>query len=213
MELTWLGHSCFRIRGRDATVITDPCPKDTGYAMGKQIANIVTLSHDHPDHSNLAAVNGTPRVIAGPGEYEVGGVLISGVRTYHDAENGAKLGKNTAYLMEVDGVRICHLGDIGHVPTQDQIEELSGADILLIPVGGHTTIDAVAAAKTVSLLEPRVVVPMHYATPALKERALDGIERFLKELGLKDVQPEPKIAVNRGGISGETRTVVLDYRG
>jgi len=213
MELTWLGHACFRIRGRDATVLTDPCPKDTGYAIGKQTANIVTLSHDHPDHSNVAAVSGSPRVIAGPGEYEVGGVLISGVRTYHDAHSGVELGKNTAYLIEIDGVRICHLGDIGHVPTQDQIEELSGADILLIPVGGHTTIDAAAAAKTVSLLEPRVVVPMHYATPALKERRLDGIERFLKELGLKSVQPEPKIAVNRGGISGETRTVVLDYRG
>lgn len=213
MELTWLGHSCFRIRGRDATVITDPCPKDTGYNIARQTANIVTVSHDHPAHSNVAAVAGSPRIIDGPGEYEVGGVLIAGVRTYHDAAGGAERGKNTAYLIEIDGVRICHLGDIGHVPTQDQIEELSGADILLLPVGGHTTIDGAAAARTVSLLEPRVVVPMHYATPALKGPSLDGLERFLKEMGVKAAPSEPKISVNRGGLSGETRTVVLDYRG
>lgn len=213
MELTWLGHSCVRIRGREAIVVADPCPKDTGYNIGKQTANIVTVSHDHPAHSNVAAIGGSPRVIQAPGEYEIGGVLIAGVRTYHDAEGGAERGKNTAFLIEVDGVRICHLGDIGHVPTQDQIEQLTGADILLIPVGGGSTIDASAAARTVRLLEPRVVVPIHYQTPSYKGEPLAEVSRFLKEMGLNDIEPQPKLAANRGGLSGETRTIVLDYRG
>ncbi len=213
MELTWLGHSCFRIKGREATVITDPCPKETGYSIGRQTASIVTVSHDHPAHSYIAAVAGSPRIISGPGEYEVGGVLITGTRTYHDTQAGAERGRNTAFVIEIDGVRVCHLGDIGHVPDQNQIEELSGPDILLVPVGGHTTIDGAAAARTVSLLEPRLVVPMHYRTPALRQDGLDSIERFLKELGIKDTQPEAKITVSRGGLSGEPRTVVLDYRG
>ena len=212
MELVWLGHSCFRIRGRDATVITDPCPKETGYSIGEQTATIVTLSHDHAGHNNVAAVGGEPRVISGQGEYEISGVLITSIPSFHDAEEGKVLGKNVAHLIEIDGVRICHLGDLGHVPTQEQIEEMSSADILLVPVGGNTTIDAVAAARTVSLLEPRIVVPMHYATTVSTDK-LDGVDRFLKELGLKDVQPEAKLTVNRGAVAGEMRTIVLDYRG
>lgn len=213
MELTWLGHSCVRIRGRDAVVIMDPCPKDTGYNIGKPPADVVTVSHDHPAHNNVAAVSGSPRVIAGPGEYEVSGVLIAGVRTFHDGTGGAERGKNTAYLVEIDGVRICHLGDIGHVPTREQIEQLSGADILLVPVGGGSTIDSTAAARTVSLLEPHVAVPIHYQTPSYKGEELAGVDRFLKEMGLKEIEPQSKIAANRGGLTGELRTIVLDYRG
>ena len=211
MELVWLGHSCFRIRGRDATVITDPCPKETGYAIGKQTATIVTVSHDHVGHKNVVAVSGEPRVISGPGEYEISGVLITSIATYHDAEEGKVRGRNVAHLIEIDGVRVCHLGDLGHVPTQEQIEEMSSADVLLVPVGGNTTIDAAAAARTVSLLEPRIIIPMHYAT-AVSTDVLDGLDRFLKEMGLKDVSPEAKLTVTRGAIPGETRTVVLEHR-
>src|SRR3989304_3963769 len=162
MEITWLGHSCFRLRGRDAAVVMDPCAKSTGYSIGRLTADIVTISHDPPGHNNVGAVAGTPRVIQGPGEFEVAGVPIMGIRTYHDAEKGRTLGKNIAYVLELDDLRICHLGDLGHVPPPEQVEELSGVDILLAPVGGGNTIGAAAAAETVSLLEPKLVIPMNY---------------------------------------------------
>ena len=214
MEITWLGHSCFRLRGRDAAVVTDPCAKSTGYTIGRPAADIVTVSHDHPGHNNVAVVQGEPRVVEGPGEFEIAGVLIMGIRTYHDAEKGEKLGRNTAYVIEVDDVRICHLGDLGHVPTSDQVEELSGVDVLLAPVGGGNTIGGAAAAETVSLLEPKLVIPMHYQTPAAKDE-LEPLDRFLKEIGAKGALEErqPKIAVTKSTLPHETKVQVLDYRG
>jgi L-ascorbate metabolism protein UlaG (beta-lactamase superfamily) len=214
MEITWLGHSCFRLRGKDATVLTDPFAKSTGYSIGKPTADIVTVSHDHPAHNNVGAVAGTPRVVQGPGEFEMSGVLIMGVRTYHDSEKGEKLGKNTAFVFELDDVRVCHLGDIGHVPTPEQVEELSGVDVLLAPVGGGTTISAKAAAETVSLLEPKLVIPMHYQTPATKDD-LEPLDRFLKEIGAPKAieEKQPKLSVTKSTLPHETKVMVLDYRG
>ena len=214
MEITWLGHSCFRLRGRDAAVVTDPCAKSTGYTIGRPAADIVTVSHDHPGHNNVAVVQGDPRVVEGPGEFEIAGVLIMGIRTYHDGEKGEKLGRNTAYVIEVDDVRICHLGDLGHIPTSDQVEELSGVDVLLTPVGGGNTIGGAAAAETVSLLEPKLVIPMHYQTPAAKAD-LEPLDRFLKEIGAKGALEErqPKLAVTKSTLPHETKVQVLDYRG
>ncbi len=214
MEITWLGHSCFRMRGREATVVVDPCAKSTGYSIGKPTADIVTVSHDHAGHSKIAEVDGSPRVVQGPCEFEIAGVLIMGIRTYHDQEKGAKLGKNTAYVLELDGVRVCHLGDLGHVPTPEQVEELSGVDILVAPVGGGNTLGASAAAETVSLLEPRLVIPMHYGTPAAKEE-LDPLDRFLKEMGAPaaDEERQPKLSVTKSTLPHETKVQVLDYRG
>lgn len=212
MEITWLGHSCFRIRGREAVVLTDPCDKSSGYSIGRPSANIVTISHHHPSHDNIAAVAGSPRVIDGPGEYEIAHVLITGIRTYHDNQQGARLGKNTAYVIEMDDLRLCHLGDLGHVPTSDQAEEMSGVDILLAPVGGGSTLDATAASATVSLLQPKLIIPMHYRTPATKT-PLDPLERFLKEMGAGTPESVPKLSVNRSSLPQETRLAVLDYRG
>jgi len=214
VEITWLGRSCFRLRGRDAAVVMDPCDKSTGYSIGKLTADIVTVSHEHPAHSNVAAVTGTPRVVQGPGEFEVAGVLIMGIPTFHDGEKGAKLGKNTAYVVELDDVRICHLGDLGHVPTSEQVEDLSGVDVLLAPVGGHDTIGAAAAAETISLLEPKLVIPMHYQTPADKAE-LDPLDRFLKEIGARNALEErqPKLSVTRSTLPHETKIQVLDYKG
>lgn len=215
MEITWLGHSCFRLRGRDAAVVTDPCSKDTGYNISRPAADIVTVSHDHPAHSNVSGVAGTPKVVRGPGEFEIADVLIVGISTYHDSEKGAKLGKNTAYVFEMDDLRICHLGDLGHVPTSEQAEELSGVDILLTPVGGGTTINAAAAVETVSLLEPKLVIPMHYKTPATKDGELEPLDRFLKEMGAKTANEErqPKLSVTRSTLPEETKVMVLEYRG
>jgi L-ascorbate metabolism protein UlaG (beta-lactamase superfamily) len=153
-------------------------------------------------------------VVQGPGEFEIAGVLIMGVPTYHDKESGARMGKNTAYVLEMDDVRVCHLGDLGHVPTADQVEELSGVDILLAPVGGGDTIGGAAAAETVSLLEPKLVVPMHYRTAASKGE-LEPLDRFLKEMGAPGAQNEsqPKLSVTKSTLPQETHVVVLDYRG
>ena len=214
MEITWLGHSCFRLRGKDATLVMDPCGKETGYNISRPTADIVTVSHDHPGHNNVSGVAGSPRVLQGPGEFESAGVLIMGIRTYHDGAKGKTLGKNTAYVIELDDVRVCHLGDIGHVPTPEQVEELSGVDVLLAPVGGNNTIGAAAAAETISLLEPKLVIPMHYQTAASKQE-LEPLERFLKEMGAKAANDErqPKIAVTKSTLPGETKVQVLDYKG
>ena len=213
MEITWLGHSCFRLRGKDATVVTDPCDKKTGYNISRPTADIVTVSHDHPAHNNVSGVAGTPRVIQGPGEFEVSGVLIQGIPTFHDAAKGSERGKNTAYVFEVDDVLVCHLGDLGHVPSSEQVEELSGVDILFLPVGGNSTIDASAAAATVSLLEPKLVIPMHYKTPAAKDD-LEPLDRFLKEIGAPGAvsEAQPKLSVTKSTLPHETKVQVMDYK-
>ena len=214
MEITWLGHSCFKLRGRTASVVTDPPGKNTGYAIGRPTANVVTISHDHPGHNNVKAVTGSPRVVQGPGEFDVAEVLIRGTHTFHDQENGTALGRNTAFVMEIDDVIVCHLGDLGHRPTPEQVEELSGADILLVPVGGGTTIGGAAAAETVSLLGPKLVIPMHYQTPASKDK-LEPIDTFLKEIGAPKAVEErqAKLSVTKSTLPQETKVQVLEYKG
>ena len=211
MEIVWLGHSCFRIRGREATIVTDPFDKDTGYPMRKVTASIVTVSHQHPGHSFTDAVSGDFKVITRPGEYEIANVFINGIATFHDAEEGANLGKNTVYLMQIEEVRICHLGDLGHLPTSDQIEQMSDTDILMVPVGGGSTIGAAEAVETISLLQPRLVIPMHFRTEVV-ERGLKPVDSFLKEMGRKEVVSQPKLTISKSTLPVETSVVVLDYR-
>src|SRR5262245_13094084 len=139
MEIYWLGHGCFRLKGRDATVITDPSAPTTGYKIGKQAANVVTISRNKPENTYLEGVQGEPKVLNGPGEYEIAGVLITGVRTEHEPAGGAN--RNVAFVMDIDDVRICHLGDISEVPSNDDAEALSAADVLLIPVGGGSVLN------------------------------------------------------------------------
>lgn len=210
MEISWLGHSCFRIKGRQATVITDPYSPELGYTLGKPTARIVTVSHQHPGHSYVQGVGGEPKPLRGPGEYEISGVLIIGIATFHDADNGRKRGKNTVYLMEVDEVTVCHLGDLGHVLTDEQAEQVDNVDVLLLPVGGVSTIDAPMAAEVVRQLEPKVVVPMHYKTEALK-RELAPVDRFLKEMGLKEVTSQPKLSFTKANLPISTQVFLLDY--
>ncbi|MHB1006950.1 MAG: MBL fold metallo-hydrolase [Chloroflexota bacterium] len=211
MEITWLGHSCFRLRNKNTTIITDPFDNKIGIKLGKVSADIVTISHNHYDHSNVAAVSGTPKVIDGPGEYEIGGIFITGIQTWHDQENGAKRGKNTAYLFEMDDLVICHLGDLGHTLTTEQVEAMSNVDVLLIPVGGNFTINAAQAAEAISLIEPRIVIPMHFKTEALQIE-IDPLERFARAMGLKEVKAVPKLTVTKSSLPEETQVVVLDFR-
>jgi len=157
-----LGHSCFKLKGSETTVITDPFSPDLGIAMGKQTARIVTVSHAHRDHDYTAAVDGEPKIVHGPGEYEIGGVLIIGVATFQDDDEGLKRGKNTAYVLEIDEVTVCHLGNLGHLLNAEQLEDIENIDVLLVPVGGGNTINAARAAELVRKIEPRIVIPMHY---------------------------------------------------
>jgi L-ascorbate metabolism protein UlaG (beta-lactamase superfamily) len=207
MDITWLGHSCFRIRGNQAIIITDPFPPNIGYTLGKQTADIVTVSHADPSHSYAQGVTGA-HTIKGPGEYEISGVLVLGITTYHDAIKGQSKGKNTVYLMEVDGVNICHLGDIGHLLGDDQVEEIGKVDILMVPVGGVSTINANMAAQLIRKMEPKVVLPMHYKTPKTK-RDLEPVDNFLKEMGVTLAEPKPKLAVTKNNLPLTLQVVIL----
>ncbi len=216
-DIQYLGHSCFRLRGRDAIVLTDPFDRSVGVDIGRPTAHIVTVSHNHPDHNNIAAVKPLRDqlfTIDGAGEYEVSGILISGVRTYHDSKKGAELGKNTVYVIHMDDVVFCHLGDLGHELTTQQLEDIGAVDVLFIPVGGGETISPATASSVISQIEPRIVVPMHYALPGQQTFMTDlaPLEKFTHELGLKDVVAEEKLSVTAANLPAEgeeTRVVVM----
>ena len=210
MEISWLGHSCFKLKGRQATVITDPYSPDLGYSLGKPTAHIVTVSHQHPGHSYIQDIGGEPRLVTRPGEYEINGILITGIAAFHDRERGQSRGKNTVYLMEIDEVSVCHLGDLGHVLNDEQVEEIDDVDVLLIPVGGVSTINASVAAEIVRQVEPKAVIPMHYKTEAIS-RELESVDRFLKEIGVKQIDPQPKLSFTRSSLPFSTQVFLLDY--
>jgi L-ascorbate metabolism protein UlaG (beta-lactamase superfamily) len=191
MEITWLGHACFRLKAKEGTVVTDPFAKEIGLNLPRIQADIVTVSHEHLGHNHTTGIGGSPHVISGPGEYEIKNIFITGIAAYHDAEQGKSRGKVTIYLIEMEDLVICHLGDLGHVPVQEQIEAIGHVDILLVPVGGGNALNAAQAAEVVGLLEPRAVIPMHYHTPGLAT-ALDPLTRFTKEMGARsDPQRNP----------------------
>ena len=208
MDVTWLGHGCFRLRGRGAAVVTDPYPPSIGLKLQRLDGDLVTVSHEHENH-NYTQVMRDAYEIRGPGEYEVAGVSVIGVPTFHDAEKGAKHGRNTVYLIEIDDVRVCHLGDLGHRLDDAEAETISSPDVLLVPVGGNTAINAVQAAEVVRQLEPRFVVPMHYAIPGLKLQ-LDTLDRFLKEMAVTSAEPQPKLSVQASSGEYDTKVVVLE---
>ena len=208
MDVTWLGHGCFRLRGRGAAVVTDPYPPSIGLKLSKLDADLVTVSHDHENHSYTQVMRDAYEV-RGPGEYEIAGVSVIGVPSFHDAEKGKKLGRNTIYLIDIDDVSICHLGDLGHALDDGEAEAISSPDVLLVPVGGRTSINAAQAAQLVRQLEPRYVVPMHYAIPGLKVE-LEPLDRFLKEMGVASSEPQPKLSVTASSGEYETKVVVLE---
>ena len=213
MEITWHGHSCFRISERGmATVVTDPYDSEVvGYEPLKLRADIVTVSHNAPGHSNAAAVRSKNHVISGPGEYEIGGVFITGVQTNGRGKRGGEEPRNTLYVFDYNGVTVAHLGDLRRVPSQTEIEALGEVQIALVPVGGGGGLNAAKAAEMVSLLEPGIVVPMHYNMPASKIK-LAPLNKFLKEMGVAAATPEESLKVSRSTIPSETRVVVLEYK-
>jgi L-ascorbate metabolism protein UlaG (beta-lactamase superfamily) len=209
LDIYWHGHTCFRLRGRDTTVVADPYDRSIAFPPLKLVADVVTVSHDDPQHAALgsvAAASDRVRRIDGPGEYEVAGALIEGVATFRDKEHGKVNGKNTAYLIHLDEMSVCHLGSLGHTLSSSQIEALKDADILLVPVGGGGALTAPEAAEVVSQLEPRIVIPMQYGTPGME---LESVERFCKELAVEDASIQPRLQITRTGLPDETRIVLL----
>jgi L-ascorbate metabolism protein UlaG (beta-lactamase superfamily) len=216
MEITWYGHSCFRLTERNyATVVTDPYDSKTiGYDALRLKSDIVTVSHDAPGHNNTDAVKGTSHVIDGPGEFEIGGVFITGVQS--DSGGSSKKKKedaprNTIYVFDYDGITVAHLGDLKSTPTQAEIESLGTVNVVLVPVGGGGGLNAAKAAEVISLIEPNLVIPMHYSTPASK-LSLDSLNKFVKEMGLSTPETQPSLKVTRSGLPNETHVVVLDYQ-
>jgi len=208
MELTWYGLSCFRMAERKhATVVTDPFGEKFGLEVPKLKAEVVTVSHDARGHNHAKAVSGYSHVIKGPGEYEIGNVFITGIATNHDAGTNP----NVLYVFDYDGITIAHLGDMQKVPTQTQIEALEEINVLLVPVGGGNSLNAAQAAELVSMLEPNIVVPMHYHVPGLKLE-LDAVDRFLKEMGVTEPQIEDSLKVSTGRLPEETETVILTVK-
>lgn len=214
MEISWLGHSCFQLRGRHVTLITDPfSPQQQGISqeaanrLGKVNPSIVTISHQHPGHNHVSAVGGNPHVVQGPGEYEISDVLITGVAAYHDDKHGKEHGRNTIYVIHMDDLVICHLGDLGHTLQEEQLEEVADADILFIPITGQHTINPTQAAEVISQVEPRIVIPMHFIPTATD--ASTPLGKFCREMGVETLEPLPKLTVTRSSIPSETQVTLL----
>jgi len=209
LDITWLGHSCFRLRGREAAIVTDPFGRSLGLSIGKPSAEIVTISHDSPHHNAAELIGGNPRVVRGPGEYEVRGVMIAGVTTPGERGSDGQLGRNTAYAIQIDDLVICHLGDLGRTLNAEQVEALKDPDILLVPVGGLCTIAPAEVVEVVSQLEPKFIVPMHYAVPGVRLN-LESIDRFCREMGVQEVRPQPKLTVTPSSLPDEATVCVLE---
>ncbi len=211
MIITWQGHACFKIQdkaGPDGiTLVTDPYDNKIGLKLPNFEADIVTISHDHFDHNNVSGLRGKPYIIDRAGEYDVKGILVEGIDSYHDEKEGKERGKNVIYRFVIDDINIAHLGDLGHQLNNGQLEKLVGVDILLIPVGGNYTIDAKQAASIISQIQPRIVIPMHYKINGLKVD-IDGVDKFIKELGIKPTEEE-KLKINKKDLPAEDMELVI----
>ena len=205
MELTWYGLSCFRISERgNATVVTDPYRSGLGLPALKLRADVVTISHDASGHNNVKAVSGRRHALTGPGEFEIGGVFITGIATSYEAVTT----ENVLFMFDYDGLTVAHLGDMSKVPTQTQIEALEQVSVLLVPVGGGDSLNAAQAAELVSMLEPKIVIPMHYQIPNLKVE-LEDVDRFLKEMGTAGPESLSSLKISSSRLPQETQVVVL----
>lgn len=215
MDIYWYGQACFKLKGKNATVVIDPYDPDfTGLKFPRDLQADVTLTtHEHKDHNFASAVGalqgGSSMVFAKPGEYEVSGVVITGINSFHDNSEGSEKGSNIIFHLLFDGVDIVHLGDLGQSKlTEEQVAAIGQTDILLIPVGGIYTIDAKLASDIVSQLEPKIIIPMHYRIEGLKFE-LEGVEGFLKEMGAEGVTSQQKLSITKEKLPEEPQVVVL----
>ncbi len=207
MEITWYGLSCFRMMERGmAAIVADPLDLGNGSRLR---ADIVTISHDAPGHNALDSVRGHRYVLDRPGEYEIGGIFITGVATFNPAMPD-ETRRNVIFMYDFGKINVCHLGDLDHVPTQQQIEALGPVDVLLVPVGGGLALNSSQAAEVISLIEPGVVIPMHYRIPGLPVQ-LDPLDGFLKQMGVAHVEPMDSFKITGSPVESEdTQVVVLN---
>ncbi len=215
MDITFLGHSSFRLKGKTATVVTDPFdPEVVGLKFPKVAADIVTVSHQHEDHNQADLVKDVKRLVSGPGEYEIMGVSIIGIPTFHDEKKGAKRGKNTIYVYEMDGLRLVYLGELGHKLHEKILEKIGDIDILMVPVGGEYTIGPTEAVEVARAIEPKIVIPMHYQMPGLNPATfakLSSTKPFLAEIGLL-VEKIDKLSVKKENIGEESKVILLEKK-
>ncbi len=206
MELTWHGHSCFRLtQRRKSTIVTDPYDhKAVGYAPLKLRADVVTVSTDAPGHNYTKAVKGARHILNSPGEYEIGGVFITAIRI-DDKETR----RNIIFAFDYEDITIAHLGNLKRVPTQAELESLGRVDVALVPVGSGGGLNASQAAEVVSVLEPSIVIPMHYRTPQEK-MPLEKVDAFLKEMGAENLEPLPSLKVNKSDLPEEVKVILLE---
>jgi L-ascorbate metabolism protein UlaG (beta-lactamase superfamily) len=210
MEITWYGQTCFRLSERGlATVVTDPFPPETGLTLPRPRAHIVTVSYDDDQCRYTSGVRGPFTLLDGPGEYEIGGVFITSIATFADDKQGMVRGQNTVFTFDLGGLTVCHLGRLGHVPDQSQVEDLGTVNVLLVPVGDGGSLSPARASEVISLFEPGIVVPMYYKVQGLQIK-LGTLNRFLKEMGLEKLESQEMFKVNSSDLSEETQVVVLE---
>lgn len=214
MDITWYGLSCFRIREAGATVVCDPYDRTVGLQLPKVRADILTISHDQPGHNSADRVAGEPKIIRGPGEYEIKNVFITGAMTYHRRRKDVGLERNVMFFFEFGDLTVGHLGDLGEIPTQSEIEELNlgEVDVLLVPVGGGDTLDPTRAVEVIGLFEPRLVIPMHYQQPeltALWASNMEPVDKFLRELGTSAPEPQEMLKFTKSSLPEETQVALL----
>jgi L-ascorbate metabolism protein UlaG (beta-lactamase superfamily) len=211
MEITWYGRACFRLKGREATVITDPCPPSTGFVAGKHDVDLLTLSHEHADHAYTRSIT-AGLTLKRPGEYEFHDLLVTGIGSFHDAVGGQERGRNVIFSFEVDGVHIAHLGDLGHLLSEEQLTELGPIDVLLVPAGGVFTVTPAEAAEVVSQISPKIVIPMHFRVDDASSDLLPA-DKFLQEMAVAEPIRQPKAVVTPSSLPDETQVILLDPRG
>jgi L-ascorbate metabolism protein UlaG (beta-lactamase superfamily) len=213
MEILWYGHACFRLKDRNTTLVTDPFDKTLGLPLPRPKADIVTISHATPHHNYVGGVKGDFKVVDGPGEYEIGGVFITGINlttAKEDSKIPQEFTKNNVFVIYMDNIVLCHLGDLKHVPTQNQVEDMGNIDVLLVPVGGgKNALSAAQAAEVISLIEPYIVIPMHYRLPNLTVK-LDPVDRFLKEMGITKAETVTSLKLTKTGLPEETQVVMVE---
>jgi len=212
-KISWAGQSCFQIsvsnsKDHSADIVIDPYEEKIGLKLPSFSADIVLVTHDHYDHNNVKGVKASkgsdaPFVINGPGEYEVKEVFIKGIPAFHDESDGKERGQSTIYTIEAEDMKFCHLGDLGQkLLTDEQLEKIDEVDVLMIPVGGTYTIDSTAAQKIISQIEPKIVIPMHYALPKLTVK-LDELSKFLKTMGKDSITPQDKFTIKSSALPNE----------
>jgi L-ascorbate metabolism protein UlaG (beta-lactamase superfamily) len=211
MRIKWFGHSCFKITDdRDVKIITDPFDNTVGYKVPNVHSDIVTISHGHFDHNFTEAIEGNFELINKIGDFYAKDINIRGILSHHDNLGGKKRGDNIIYTFDIGGIKVCHLGDLGHVLNEKQMERIGGVDVLLIPVGGNFTIDSRDAALVVEQLKPSIVIPMHFKTLAISI-PLDTVEVFLEKMGGGEKLTTPVIEINKNKLNGEKKVYVLRY--